>query len=63
MQYNDNRTDPTAPFLEVTGYICNVGKATANNCILHMTAIQNGNVTAINQTVNIESIEAGATQK
>jgi hypothetical protein len=32
MQYNDNRADPNAPYLQVTGYICNVGTGTANNC-------------------------------
>lgn len=62
MQYQDNRTDASAPFLHVTGSINNVGNATANNCTLHMVAVQNGNVTAIDQTVNIDPIAAGATQ-
>ena len=38
MQYIDNRTDISAPFLQVTGYICNVGTSTANNCVLHVSA-------------------------
>ena len=62
MQYQDNRTDSNAPFLHVTGIITNSGNATANNCTLHMVAVQNGNITAIDQTVNINSIAAGATQ-
>ena len=38
MKYYDNRTDISAPFLEVTGYICNVGTSTANNCVLNVSA-------------------------
>lgn len=60
MQFKDNRTDPNAPFLQVTGRIHNEGNATANNCTLHMYAVQNGNTTAIDETVNLNSIEAGA---
>jgi hypothetical protein len=62
MQYLDNRTDTSAPFFHVTGIITNNGNATANNCTLHMVAIQNGNATAIDQTITIESIAEGATQ-
>ena len=59
MLYNDNRTDPSAPFLEVTGYICNFGTNTANNCVLQVTATQNDNPQAIDSSSNIESIPAG----
>jgi hypothetical protein len=59
MVYNDNRTDPSAPFLEVTGYICNFGTNTANNCVLQVTATQNDNSQAIDNSANIESIPAG----
>ena len=62
MQYQDNRTDANAPFLHVTGTITNEGNATAKSCTLHMVAIQNANVTAIDKTVNIDPIAAGATQ-
>jgi hypothetical protein len=62
MQFKDNRTDPNAPFLQVTGRIQNEGNATANNCTLHMVAVQNGNATAIDKIVNLNSIEAGAFQ-
>ena len=57
--YNDNRTDPSAPFLQVTGYICNFGTNTANNCVLHVSATQNDNSQAIDSSANIESIQAG----
>jgi flagellar basal body-associated protein FliL len=60
MQFKDNRTNPNAPFLQVTGRIHNEGNATANNCTLHMVAVQNGNATAIDEVVNLNSIEAGA---
>jgi hypothetical protein len=59
MVYNDNRTDPTAPFLEVTGYICNFGTNTANNYVLRVSATQNDNSQAIDSSSNIESIPAG----
>jgi hypothetical protein len=63
MQYIDNRTDITAPFLEVTGYICNVGSSTANTCVLHVSATRTDDSTAIDSSANIESIEAGAYEK
>jgi hypothetical protein len=63
MQYNDNRTNPNAPFLEVTGYICNVGTSLANNCVFHVSATRNDNSTAIDTSANIESLEAGAYTK
>jgi hypothetical protein len=59
MQYVDNRTDVSAPFLEVTGYICNVGTSTANNCILHVSAVRNDNSIGIDTSTNIESLQAG----
>jgi hypothetical protein len=59
MQYNDNRTDPNAPYLQVTGYICNFGTSTANNCVLRVSATQSDNSLAIDSTTNIESIQAG----
>jgi hypothetical protein len=59
MVYNDNRTDPSAPFLEVTGYICNFGTNTANNYVLHVSATHNDNSQAIDTSYNIESIPAG----
>ena len=63
MQYTDNRTDPSAPFLQVTGYICNVGTSTANNPVLHVSALRTDNSTAIDSSTNIESLEAGAYTK
>jgi hypothetical protein len=63
MQYNDNRSDPSAPFLQVTGYICNVGTSTANNCALHVSAIRTDNSTGIDSSANIESLQAGAYTK
>ena len=59
MLYVDNRTDVSAPFLEVTGYICNVGTSTANNCILHVSAVRNDNSIGIDTSTNIESLQAG----
>jgi hypothetical protein len=63
MQYIDNRTDISAPFLEVTGYICNVGTSTANTCVLHVSATRTDDSTGIDSSTNIESIEAGAYAK
>jgi hypothetical protein len=63
MQYNDNRADPSAPFLQVTGYICNVGTGTANNCVLHVSATRTDNSTGIDSSANIESLQAGAYTK
>jgi hypothetical protein len=63
MQYTDNRTDISAPFLEVTGYVCNVGTSTANNCRLHITALRNDNSNGIDSSANIESLVAGAYTK
>jgi hypothetical protein len=63
LQYNDNRTDPNAPFLHITGYLVNVGSATAKNCAIHVTAGQNGNSTPLNMTATIvASLDAGAYQ-
>jgi hypothetical protein len=63
MQYIDNRTDISSPFLEVTGYICNVGTSTANNCVLQVSATRNDGSTGIDTSTKIESIEAGAYTK
>jgi hypothetical protein len=63
MEYKDNRTNPSAPFLQVTGYVVNVGTGKANNCAIRVSAIQNGNGTAIDESVAINSVEAGAFQK
>jgi uncharacterized membrane protein len=63
MQYFDNRTDQNAPFLKVTGYICNVGTKNATNCTINISAIQNDNNTAIDTLTLIEPIEAGTYQK
>jgi uncharacterized membrane protein len=63
MQYADNRTNPNATFLHVTGYIVNVGSGTANNIKLNINAIQNGNGTAINTSIPINPVEAGTYQK
>ena len=63
MQYVDNRTDISAPFLEVTGYICNVGTTTANNGVLHVSATRNDNSIGLDSTANIESLQVGAYTK
>jgi hypothetical protein len=63
MQYIDNRTDVTAPFLEVTGYVCNVGTGTANNGVLHISATRSDGSTGIDSSVNIESLSSGAYSK
>jgi hypothetical protein len=63
MQYTDNRTNPNAPFLHVTGYIVNVGTAKANNCRIHPYAIQSGNNTAIDSSTAINSLNPGASEQ
>jgi hypothetical protein len=59
MQYIDNRTDVTSPFLEVTGYVCNVGTGTTNNGVLHISATRSDGSTGIDSSTNIESLQAG----
>jgi hypothetical protein len=63
MQYVDNRTDAASPFLEVTGYVCNVGTTKANNGVLHVSAIRTDNSTGIDSSANLESLAAGAYTK
>jgi hypothetical protein len=63
MQYIDNRTDISAPFLEVTGYVCNVGTSTANNCVFHASATRTDGSTGLDSLANIVSLEAGAYTK
>jgi hypothetical protein len=63
MEYKDNRTDPNAPFLQITGYVVNVGTGKANNCALHVSATKNGNNTAIDTFVPIDPVEAGTYKK
>lgn len=62
LQLSDDRTNPHAPFLHVTGTIQNTGNGTANNITMHVYAIQSGNATAIDTTIGLASIAAGATQ-
>ena len=59
MEYIDNRTDISAPFLEVTGYVCNVGTNTANNCALHVSATRIDDSTGIDNSATLESVPAG----
>jgi hypothetical protein len=63
MNYADNRTDPNAPFLLVTGYVVNVGTSTANNCTINVSAIQNGNSTAIENSAIIKSLAPGTYER
>jgi uncharacterized membrane protein len=63
MQYTDNRTDPNAPFLLVTGYVVNVGTSTATNCTIYVSAIQNGNSTAIDNSASIKTLEPGTFER
>ncbi|HUK85331.1 MAG TPA: hypothetical protein VLU95_05685 [Candidatus Acidoferrum sp.] len=60
LQYTDNRSDTNAPFLRITGYVVNVGSTKANNCTIQVNAVQNGNVTGIDTTKTITSLDAGA---
>ena len=59
MKYYDNRTDISAPFLEVTGYICNVGTSTANNGVFLVSATRIDGSTGIDSSANLESLPAG----
>jgi hypothetical protein len=62
LQFNDNRSDLNQPFLHITGQIYNSGNGTAKNVTISIYAIQNGNLTAIDTTVNLEPTEANAYQ-
>jgi hypothetical protein len=63
LQYTDNRSNPDAPFLHVTGTVTNDGNATANNCAVHANAIQSGNATAIDTSKPIDSLGAGESEE
>ncbi len=60
LQYTDNRSNTNTPFLQVSGYVVNVGNADANNCTIHITAYRDGNVTALDTSASIPSLDAGA---
>jgi hypothetical protein len=60
LNYTDNRSDTNAPFLHITGYVVNVGNAKANNCTIHVNAVQDGNATALDTSATITSLDAGA---
>ena len=62
LQYTDNRSDTNAPFLQITGYVVNVGTAKANNCTIHVTATQSGNVTTIDTSATIPSLDPEASE-
>jgi hypothetical protein len=61
--FTDNRSDPHAPFLHVTGTVTNNGNATANNCTVHVYATQSGNATAIDTSKPIASLGAGDSEE
>lgn len=63
MNYTDNRTNPNAPFLQITGYVVNVGIVKANGCSIYAFAIQSGNSTAINTSSAINSLDPGAVEQ
>ncbi len=63
MEYKDNRTNPNAPFLQVTGYVVNVGTGNPNNCTIHVSAIKNGNSTTIDSFLPIDSVAPGTYRK
>ena len=59
LQYTDNCSNTNAPFLQITGYVVNVGSTKVNNCTINVKAYQNGNVTALDTSATIPSLEAG----
>jgi len=59
LQYFDNRTNPNAPYLQVTGYVVNVGGSTAGNCSIRVVAIQNGNSTGLDVMSGLNPLSAG----
>jgi hypothetical protein len=63
MEYKDNRTDPNAPFLQITGYVVNVGTGKANNCAIYVSATKNGNITAIDKFVPIDPVASWTYEK
>ena len=62
LQLSDNRSNPSEPFLHVTGRIHNQGNGTANNITIHVYAIQDTNTTAIDTTKSLAPIAAGEYQ-
>lgn len=63
LQCVDNCSDANAPFLLVTGTVTNVGDAQANNCTVHVSALQDGNVSALATSKIIPSLAAGASEE
>jgi hypothetical protein len=59
LTYTDNRSDANAPFLHITGFVVNVGNTKASNCTVNVNAEQDGNVTALDTTKTITSLDAG----
>ena len=60
LQFYDNRSDSNVPFLQVEGYVVNIGAAEANNCAIFVTGIRDGNVTVLDNSASIPSLAAGA---
>jgi cell division protein FtsB len=58
----DDRSNPNAPFLYVSGYVCNVGAETAYNVRLHVTAYQDS-VQVIDSYYNIGTIAKEGSEK
>jgi hypothetical protein len=63
INYFDNRSDITSPFLHVVGTVQNTGNATANNCRIRAYASQDGNVTAIDTSNIFNPISAGGEEQ
>jgi predicted histidine transporter YuiF (NhaC family) len=63
MNYTDIRTNPSNPYLQISGYVVNVGQSKANNCTIQISAIQTGNSTAIDTAKVIDSLSAGMYEK
>jgi hypothetical protein len=62
LQYTDDRSNANAPFLHITGQVVNNGDVKANNCTIHVNAIQGENATALDTSAVIPSLDAGATE-
>ena len=63
LRYVDNRTDPDAPYVEVTGTVTNTGDHTANNCAVHLVATRGSDETVIDAKQPFDPLEPGETRE
>lgn len=57
LKADDIRPETGTPYLHVHGYVCNVGTYTALNSTIHVIAVQNGGIVAIDTYIYLGPID------